>query len=453
MKKPLLFLLLFFAHLSNAQDFWTEVSRFPDNFAVTMSVVNADVIWLKTYNFLPPASNAQEWWRSSDGGQSWQHGPIDLGSTDLYPNTIHAISETTAYVSVSSITENTTGGVWITQDSGVTWNRQSLILNSVSTFRDAQNPIYENLSFVHFWDSDQGIVVGNPVNGEFEVFTTADAGTTWIAVSSTNFPAALPDERLHIGLQNTINNVISFPTNKDRIFKSNDRGLTWTVADTSLPNHQNLPTFLQSVAFKNETQGVLVADLSSYRTTNGTTWENHGWGARSVISFVPETSASYFSWGEHPLDLVRGESYSMNDGQSWVDLNETDQRPLHTIYAVQFKNATVGFCMGTYMNGPSGTYFYKLGEDGFNRFLNTRKTDASNKLSATPNPTSKDIVIFGKNIQTVTVFDISGKKVMTGNYSVSDHVSLDISKLQSGIYMAKVTDQSQQASVVKILKK
>ncbi len=172
------------------------------------------------------------------------------------------------------------------------------------------------------------------------------------------------------------------------------------------------------------------------------------------IVFIPETENAYFSWGEELQLALRGASYTADGGLSWVDLNETDQQPLYVLTA-KFKNSEVGFCLGYYINdsNPVRLFFFKLGEDTFRRFLSTNNQLLTTKLSAVPNPATDFIAISGKNIESVIISDISGKKVLTQNFALSDSVSLDLSKLQNGIYLAEVGNDLGMKSTIKIIKK
>jgi len=448
MRKTILSLTLLLTLLSHAQDLWTETCLFPnqDFYVSKISIADDNVIWMSGSNQTAPGNNSQIWWRSTDSGTSWQHGSIDLGNPDLHVNSISAISENTAYISASSLSATETGGIWTTSNAGLTWTRQLVVLNAPFV----NEPFDHSSNYVHFWNTNRGIAIGNPQNNLFETYNTVDAGVTWTAVATVNLPAALPNEKGLFLPFEPREHSIWFSTNKGRVFKSDDDGLNWSVSQA--PDSQSYAT----LAFKNENDGILVSSgstLPHYTSNGGITWNanhNEAVGAiRRLQTFVPGTQNTYFSWFEEILDFQRGSSYSTDNGQSWIDLRTTDERPIEDVQSVSFKSNTVGYCIGLW---PDGLHFFKLNSEAFHRLLQTQDVNIETVFVAAPNPAVDVVRISGKDIQSIALFDLSGKKVLNQNYPVSDDVVLDISKLRSGIYLVKITDRFENSSAVKIVK-
>lgn len=451
MKKNLLSLILLFSLSVSAQDFWTPVSVFPEQvFAPKqISIIDANVVWVYGYNGWEPGTTAQQWFRTTDGGTTWTQGNFNLGNSDLQVSSLHAVSETVAYVSANATIPGSSGGIWVTVDAGASWTRQPNSFDLADSFSN----------FVHLWNATDGIAVGDPDNGYFEIYTTQNAGQNWVRVPSANIATPLEGELGYTSLYEIRNNSIWFGTNKGRIFKSNDRGEVWSAIQSPLADFGSSESG-GHFAFKNQNEGLLIGrNWQQYKTSDtGNNWnvENPANTAarNGNIVFIPETANAYFSWGEELQVGMRGASYTADGGLSWIDLNETDQQPLYVTTA-KFKNSEVGFCFGYYINdsNPVGLFFYKLGEDTFRRFLSTNNQPLTTKLSVVPNPATNLVGISGKNIQSVTISDISGKKVLTQNFAISDSVSLDLSKLQDGIYLAEVLNNLGINSIIKIVKK
>ena len=451
MKKTLLHLILFFSLAANAQDFWTPVATFPQQaFAPKeISIVDANVVWAYGYNGWDPGSTTQQWFMTSDGGTTWTQGNFNLGNSALQVGSLHAISETVAYVSVNTGLPGSVGGIWMTADAGATWTRQPDAFSNTESFAN----------FVHLWNATDGIAVGDPNNGYFEIYTTQDAGQNWTQIASANIPVALSGETGYTLCYETRNNSIWFGTNKGRIFKSNDRGEVWSAVQSPLPDFDG-PTFRGRFAFKNQNEGLLIdRNWQQHKSTDaGNTWAIQNpanIAARNGnISYIPETPGAYFSWGEELTMGMRGASYTADGGLSWIDLNETDQQPLDVVTA-KFKNPEIGFCLGYRIldSSPRDLIFFKLGEDTFRKFLGTHNQPLATKLSVAPNPATDFVEISGKNIQSVIISDISGKKILAQNFTISDSVSLDLSKLQNGIYFAAINTNTEMLSIIKILKK
>lgn len=112
-----------------------------------------------------------------------------------------------------------------------------------------------------FTDAKHGIVVGDPVNGKFQILRTDDGGKNWIFADPTNMPAALDNE----GAFAASNSCISVQGNNAwfvtggpvaRVFHSKDRGATWAVAETPIV-HGSPSQGIFSVAFKDSLHGVI----------------------------------------------------------------------------------------------------------------------------------------------------------------------------------------------------
>ena len=69
-----------------------------------------------------------------------------------------------------------------TTDGGLTWDKQETAFPGFNG-----NPIV-----IHFFDSNNGVCVGDPNNGYWAIYTTTNGGTNWIRVPSANIPAPIP---------------------------------------------------------------------------------------------------------------------------------------------------------------------------------------------------------------------------------------------------------------------
>lgn len=439
-----------------AQNFWTEVAPFSSDANSTVSqisIVDENVVWVSGRTYLSPGNTEEKWSYSTDGGYTWVNGTIDLGNPDLAVSSIVALSDTKAYVSVISKNTSSFGGVWITEDSGTTWTNQP-----TASFNSSSDCF---ANFIHFWDTNTGVVVGDPVGGFFEIYTTTDGGTNWNQVPQLNIPQ--PIDASEYALTNNYearDNTIRFATTFGRIFTSNDFGVTWSVTQTPIPdfgggiNGDGSGSF----SFKNTNEGLLVSNTYNYFRTidSGLNWtiENANDALRNYqICYVPVTNNTYFSIGEN-LGVLSdiGSSYSLNGGVDWINLNDVDDNPVIP-NVVKFKSGTVGFCLGYYSSNLTEMKFFKL-TDPLNRLngnLATTSFDKSNFVIA-PNPTYGFVKINGKNIQKVTVKDLQGKILFTQNYPVSDAINLDLSLFQNGVYLANFSDEEGNNATLKILK-
>ena len=170
--KKLLLLFLFSATFLNAQcpstDYWTEYPTSQPAASTGMRsihIVDANVAWLNNTCGTSGCTTIRRFSRTINGGTVWNTAAIDLGaaSTNLEIGNIHGISDQVAFASVFPKSAGAIGGVWKTVNAGVTWTRQP-----TATYSSADS--FANL--VYFWDANNGVTMGDPDSGYFEIYTT-----------------------------------------------------------------------------------------------------------------------------------------------------------------------------------------------------------------------------------------------------------------------------------------
>ncbi|MBA4316787.1 MAG: hypothetical protein C0412_00145 [Flavobacterium sp.] len=440
MKKLLLSILLVVSISANAQ-FWAEKATgftTPGRGLYSISIVDANVVWaLGSDNTTDPADlTIKEFTKSTDGGNTWTPGTMDLGAAtnELGISSITATSSTTSWVSAYPDTFGTiqVGGIWKTIDGGVIWTKQTTALFSSSES-------YAN--FVYFWDADNGIAAGDPESGEFEIYTTTDGGTTWTRVSGANIPDPIAgDEYGYENLYAISGNTIWFGTDLGRIFKSTDKGLTWTA-------HQSPSADFSSdkFSFSDTSKGLLSIHAIPkllYSTLDG--GENWSPVTTSLINtdiaYIPGTSTVIATNWNDPYSS----SYSLDDGATWTQI---DAIP-HGIAV--FLNSSFGFSGGFNTNATTGGIFKFSGIP-----LKAPSFDLKNQITAYPNPTNGILNINSENslIKEASIFDLLGRQVYKPKFSVLNNVTLDLHSLQTGAYILKVTSDSGVTETMKIMKK
>ena len=114
---------------------------------------------------------------------------------------------------------------------------------------------------IAFSDPKYGFVVGDPVNGKFQILRTRNGGRTWQYLDRKKLPAALDGEGAFAASNSCITTYsqnVWFATGgaAARVFHSPDGGETWTVAETPII-HGAVSQGIFSIAFRDSLHGVI----------------------------------------------------------------------------------------------------------------------------------------------------------------------------------------------------
>ena len=251
---------------------------------------------------------------TSDGGAQWRAGAVP-GAESLDFRGVVAFDANTAYL--LSIGAGNKSRVYKTINGGENWNL-------LYTNPDAQG-FFDVLAF---WDQQHGMILGDPVNGQFTIFTTEDGGASW---QRQQTPSTLADEGAFAASGTSL--VLSGAKNAwfgtggpgaARVFRSQDGGHSWTVAKTPIRNDSKSAGIF-SLAFSDALHGVAVggdyqrpADgqgTTAITSDGGATWESPAGSAakgyRSAVTFVPGTKDTLLAVG------TSGSDVSMDGGRTW----------------------------------------------------------------------------------------------------------------------------------------
>lgn len=183
--------------------------------------------------------------RTTDGGATWNVNTVP-GADSLDFRDIQGFSATVAIVMA------TAGRIYRTADAGTTW-QVVYAATDTSVFLDA----------ISFWDAQHGVVMGDPIDGAFLILLTGDAGRSWQPLSRDRSPEALPGEAAFAASGTCLTVWGSrhawFGTGGGpvaRVFRSADRGRSWTAASTPLvADDPSAGVF--SVAFEDSLNGLV----------------------------------------------------------------------------------------------------------------------------------------------------------------------------------------------------
>jgi photosystem II stability/assembly factor-like uncharacterized protein len=188
--------------------------------------------------------------RTIDNGKTWSVMTVP-GAEKLDFRGIHAFDANTAVIMSSGPAQDGQARIYRTHDGGKTWT-QVYEQKTPGIFFDA----------IAFWDRKHGIVLSDPVEGRFALFITGDGGVTWKPLPAAALPAALPKEGAFAASNSCLTvqgeNNVWFATGGAqvaRVFRSANRGHSWTVAETPL-RPANASSGIFSLSFQDERFGV-----------------------------------------------------------------------------------------------------------------------------------------------------------------------------------------------------
>ncbi len=235
-----------------------------------LSVVSENIVWA--------SGTGGTVLRTVDAGKNWSVMTVP-GAEKLDFRGIRAFDESIAVIMSSGKAEDGQARIYRTNDAGKTW-KQVYEQKTPGIFFDA----------IAFWDPRHGIVLSDPVENHFALFITEDGGVTWKQLPSSALPASLPNEGGFAASNSCLvvqgeKNVwfASGGAKVARVFRSNDRGKSWSVAET--PMHPaNASTGIFSLAFQDAKNGIAVggdyahpesSDLPNVMRTQdgGKTWQ------------------------------------------------------------------------------------------------------------------------------------------------------------------------------------
>jgi hypothetical protein len=296
--------------------------------------------------------------------------------------------------------------------------------------------------------------MGDPAGGYFEIYTTTDGGSNWTRIPSASIPAPLAGEYGYTHNYEVLGDILWFGTNRGRIYKTTDRGATWTVAQSPIGDFGSA-TESGSYAMADANNGILIsATHGFFRTADGTaTWTEDvtpvGYYRNFDISRVPGLPTVYLTTGEDIDGIGRGSSYSVDSGATWVDINELDEFDVDGGGCLVFYDATHGLASGFTASSVEGGVWKWIGDAST---LSTSTFSNDKAFSAALNQASGVLTVNGKDIANVTIFDILGKQVAAQSATDASTVEVNVSSLNTGLYMVNVTNTQGNSSTIKVVK-
>jgi photosystem II stability/assembly factor-like uncharacterized protein len=291
-----------------------------------LSVVDNEVIWA--------SGTGGTVIRTIDGGKTWNVTTVP-GAEKLDFRDIEAFDADTAYI--LSIGNGESSRIYKTTDGGKTWKLQ-FTNNNTKAFFDA----------VGCWDKENCIAMSDPVDGSFYLIKTEDGGATWKPLPQNNLPAAKSGEAAFAASGTCLIThgkkdiyIVTGGTDA-RVFRSDDRGETWTVTDTPFEKG-TAGTGIFSIAMRDGDHGIIVggnyekpdrnANNLAFTKNGGKTWTiGQGLsGYRSAVSYIIKDNVIAVGSNGSDLSIDGGKTWLRLDGENY---NAVQSRGTSAIWAV-----------------------------------------------------------------------------------------------------------------------
>jgi len=212
---------------------------------------------------------------------------------------------------------------------------------------DAPGVFYDAIGF---WNANEGIAVGDPIEGCLSVLITRDAGKSWQKLSCADLPPVIEGEALFAASNGSIaiegeQALIGTGGAAARIFKTSDKGKTWSVVQTPIIQGDAMQGIFSVASYDSDNAIIYGGDWADQENNEnnkalsidgGLNWEllapAEGPGYRSCVRFVPESKGQTLVAGGS-----KGISISYDRGDSWTQLSDI---PLYTL---RFSNDTIAY--------------------------------------------------------------------------------------------------------------
>jgi photosystem II stability/assembly factor-like uncharacterized protein len=271
-----------------------------------LSAVSADVAW---------ASGSQGTvLRTVDRGATWQEvGPP--GTATLQFRDIEAFDADRAVI--LSIGPGSDSRIYVTSDAGQHW--------TLAFVNDDPNAFYDCMTF---FDKRRGLALSDPPDGvKFRILSTSDGGQSWHVVDPAGMPPALPGEFAFAASGQCITSNHGHRawfgtggTAQARVFRSDDRGRTWSVSATPMNSGPSAGIF--ALAFRSQQHGLAVGGdfLLPTASPDNFALTRDGGGSWLLVPGAPAEYRSGATWVNGLIAIAvgpTGSDASFDHGRSW----------------------------------------------------------------------------------------------------------------------------------------
>jgi photosystem II stability/assembly factor-like uncharacterized protein len=422
--KAVLFFSLISTQIVQAQWVTQSVGFTGPKSIQNISAPDANTAWLSSNEGFPFVLT-RDFARTVNGGTNWNTGVVG-SDNNLYINGIYACDALNAWACMANLAD-TGGYIYHTTNGGQNWVRQD-------------SAIFHNKPvFVHFWNADTGICIGNPYQNYFEIFTTIDGGADWEALPQTQMPGALDEHFLSPSSVFIFDDQIWFGGyTQGRIYYSDNRGQDWSI----IPFPEDVVSY---VAFRDTIGfGAFLDPANNNSQLYKSLDKGQSWTKLNATNLMNPFRMAYISGTPGTLisSGLNNLMISNNWGENWDLMQGPSTNPSSLYPAVAFIDNTHGW-LGGQVNSSSQGGVYKYTGPA----LTVPGLDSDNvSFRIFPNPASGSMTIELNTERSLPVtaqlLEISGK--IAGSWSFTSgietlHYPVNLDGIQSGIYILKLS--------------
>ncbi len=419
MKKKLLSLVALVTMATSFAQFTTQNANIPLQSAGVRDfhVVSTDVAWVHFYD----GSGNQTYPRyvgvTTNGGNNWTTRLVSNIPASGMVSDIYGFDADKAFIVTAPASGSTANGLWKTTDGGASWAKQTGVFSSAS---------FGNI--VHFFNSTNGLVIGDPVNNKYEMYKTTDGGNTWTTLATAPVPLNA-DEYGYVGGKVSFGEHLWLTSNTGRILHTANQGATWDSYFSPIDDFAGAESS-GTMSFSSATYGLLVDN-------NGWLWYTEDGGANwdikdavnyynGDVKYIPGTSNSFITTGiavDSTLGL--GTAYSTDGGNTWINIDSGLQRG-----SIGVLDASTVY-VGEFTSDATGTGgILKLNDNVL--ATDEQATTKKVELKAVINNKALNI-ISNKAIASTVVADVTGRKIVEAKGN-----NVNVANLTPGVYIARV---------------
>ena len=202
-----------------------------------------------------------------------------------------------------------------------------------------------------FWNDQEGIAIGDSMDGCLSIIITRDGGETWIKLPCDKLPKA--EEREGAFAASDTNIAINgdktwVATTHGNVYFSEDKGETWEVIKNPIIQYKDTEG-IYSIDFYDDLNGFAVGgdytkpknnvDNKIRTTDGGKTWQILANGEtpnfRSCVQYIPNRAGK-----ELVAVGFEGIDFSNDSGESWKHLSDEG------FYTIRFLNDSIAYAAG-----------------------------------------------------------------------------------------------------------